>query len=148
MRRRQHDGDHARHGRAGQRAALRHGRLPNTLLARPGWSPLPMVVPATLLHTPPQYVPPPVYDPPAYVEPVRHYAPGPSPEDRAILGVILMVVLIVIAAACSSEATTAIERDEKQTRALVSKLDEAAREADAHIAGFLEQERRKERHHG
>jgi len=99
-------------------------------------------------HPAPQYIPPPVYDPPHYEEPVRHHAPGPSPGEVAIVGGVLIVILMVIAACVEGSATDAAEQDAKQTRALASKLQEAAREADQHIAAFLAQERRKERDNG
>ena len=60
-----------------------------------------------------------------------------------LLGALAAGVIAVIAGAMNSSATSAAERDTADTKALADKLEAAAREADAHLAKFLERERRR-----
>jgi hypothetical protein len=105
----------------------------------------------------PRYEPPiyeaPVYAPPVYADTAPAYTPpsyanGASPPfpAEALIGIGLLAIVItaaVAAIAASGGATEAVSRDADETRALTEKLEAAAREADEHIAAFLDRERRR-----
>jgi hypothetical protein len=75
-------------------------------------------------HPAPEYVPPPTYYPPEYVEPIRHYAPGPSPDGGLVaLGVLLVIVLVIVAAA--SEGSDKVDEVHKATDKALASGDDA-----------------------
>jgi hypothetical protein len=94
-------------------------------------------------YDPPPYVPEPRYDPPAYA-PVSTAGPDPLPALLVLGGIGIIVVLVIAAVASGHSASDELvneaaetERQTADTKALVTKLEEAAREADAHLNRFL-----------
>jgi hypothetical protein len=91
----------------------------------------------------PQYVPPPApYVAPYVPAPVQGI--DPVPVLAVLAGVIVIVVLIIAVAASADSAidevnsdTAETERETAETYALITKLEAAARDADAHLNRFL-----------
>lgn len=90
----------------------------------------------------PDYAPPQTYEAsypstPSYSTSSSDAAPRGIPPEVA-LALLILLAAGLIAAACSSSTDAPVEQDIEETRALTEKLEAAAREADAHIAAFLE----------